>query len=380
LVRVAKSSNSAAQPARCGTRFGRKFTVRVNGEEHAANTNDRKFPAALVPGRSGRRVSTQLFPRKSHARVLGQFRRTVSKPGLEPLFTFPNPFNGMSFYGLGPGDFATIYNSKPLIAAGNDGTGQTIAIVGRPTSRSRTCSNSEKCSRCPRISMPRMWFEWRRSGHHIHWRGRGGRIWMSSGRERSRPDNGKACRIGFDAVLAGIDLSALYIVEHNLAGVMSESYGTCENALGSAETPFTTACGSRQPPRGSRWFFRRRRARQVATTSIRRAGPHRGWRSADWHPQPFNVLGWRDGFRSSQQLGGVLESDKRSYRASAKSYIPEIPWSENCAQIGLTGCGASAPSGSLNIAAGSGGASSVYGNPTGKWVWRVCRMTTTGSA
>src|SRR5260370_14085871 len=50
--------------------------------------------------------------------------------GLEPLFTFPNPRNGNNFYGLGPGDFATIYNSKPLISTGNDGTGQTIAIVG----------------------------------------------------------------------------------------------------------------------------------------------------------------------------------------------------------------------------------------------------------
>ncbi len=42
---------------------------------------------------------------------------------------------------------------------------------------------------------------------------------------------------------------------------------------------------------------------------------------------------------------------------SALSYIPEIPWNENCAQIGLTGCGASAPNGSLNIVAGSGGPS-----------------------
>src|SRR2546427_11886945 len=37
---------------------------------------------------------------------------------------------------------------------------------------------------------------------------------------------------------AGIDLSALYIVEHNLAGVMSESYGDCEKNLGSAGNAF----------------------------------------------------------------------------------------------------------------------------------------------
>jgi len=44
--------------------------------------------------------------------------------------TFPNPFGSGNFYGLGPGDFATIYNTKPLLTAGNDGTGQTIAVVG----------------------------------------------------------------------------------------------------------------------------------------------------------------------------------------------------------------------------------------------------------
>jgi subtilase family serine protease len=37
---------------------------------------------------------------------------------------------------------------------------------------------------------------------------------------------------------AGIDLSALYIIEHNLAGVMSESYGQCESALGAAGNAF----------------------------------------------------------------------------------------------------------------------------------------------
>ena len=36
----------------------------------------------------------------------------------------------------------------------------------------------------------------------------------------------------------GVDLSALYIIEYNLAGVMSESYGNCAAALGSAGNTF----------------------------------------------------------------------------------------------------------------------------------------------
>jgi len=37
---------------------------------------------------------------------------------------------------------------------------------------------------------------------------------------------------------SGVDLSALYIVEHNLADVLSESYGACESDLGSAGNVF----------------------------------------------------------------------------------------------------------------------------------------------
>src|SRR5438445_543672 len=101
----------------------------INGEEHTANVADPQVPAALAPVVSGV-VSLHDFPKRSHAKILGEFRRKVGGPGLEPLLTFPNPFGSGNFYGLGPGDFATIYNTKPLLTAGNDGTGQTIAVVG----------------------------------------------------------------------------------------------------------------------------------------------------------------------------------------------------------------------------------------------------------
>jgi hypothetical protein len=63
----------------------------------------------------------------------------------------------------------------------------------------------------------------------------------------------------------------------------------------------------------------------------------------------------------------VLERNEHPTGASALGYIPEIPWNQSCAQIGLTGCGASAPQGSLNIVAGSGGPSSTYNKPT----WQI---------
>ena len=39
-------------------------------------------------------------------------------------------------------------------------------------------------------------------------------------------------------VSSGVDLSALYIIDNNIASVMSESYGLCELALGGAGNAF----------------------------------------------------------------------------------------------------------------------------------------------
>src|SRR6266436_2742226 len=52
----------------------------VNNEERMANDSDPQIPAALAPVVAGV-VSLHNFPRKSHARVLGQFRRTIGKAG-----------------------------------------------------------------------------------------------------------------------------------------------------------------------------------------------------------------------------------------------------------------------------------------------------------
>src|SRR5262249_16855095 len=44
-------------------------------------------------------------------------------------------------------------------------------------------------------------------------------------------------------------------------------------------------------------------------------------------------------------------------------YIPETPWNDSCAGLGLSGCGASVNPNLLNIVAGSGGPSGIYPKP-----------------
>src|ERR1700674_74781 len=97
----------------------------VNGEEHFANASDPQIPAALAPVVRGIRSLHNFHP-KPQTRNLGSFRRTESGE-IRPLFTYTDS-NGQ-FFGLGPADFAKIYNITTPVATA--GAGQSIAIVGQ---------------------------------------------------------------------------------------------------------------------------------------------------------------------------------------------------------------------------------------------------------
>ena len=85
-----------------------------NGEMHVANANDISIPEALAPVVSGV-VSLHDFTPKP------KFHRQP----IAANFTFG------SRHGMAPYDFATIYDVAALWNEGFDGTGQTIAVVGR---------------------------------------------------------------------------------------------------------------------------------------------------------------------------------------------------------------------------------------------------------
>ena len=342
----------------------RRFVV--DGKEYTANASDPQIPAALAPVVAGI-VSLHNFPRKSHAKFLGQFRRPAGKTGLEPLFTFPNPFSGMNFYGLGPGDFDTIYNSKPLIAAGNDGTGQTIAIVGETNLKVQDVQQFRKMFGLPaNFDSTNVVLNGEDPG--ITSIGEEGEAdldveWSGA---VARGATVKFVVSASTPASAGIDLSALYIVEHNLAGVMSESYGACERDLGSVGNAFYNSLWTQAAAQGITVVISSGDGGSAGCDNFNTPQPAtQGLAVSGLASTPFNVSVGGTDFDQVNNWAAYWNPTNDPTGTSAKSYIPEIPWSENCAQIGLTGCGVTAPSGSVNIVAGSGGASSLYGKP--KW-------------
>jgi len=87
---------------------------RVNGELHFANTANPSIPAAL-------------------AGVVASIEG-LTDFGLQPAIVQPvalPDYNSGSSHYIAPDDFATIYDVAPLYAAGIDGTGQKLAVVGQ---------------------------------------------------------------------------------------------------------------------------------------------------------------------------------------------------------------------------------------------------------
>ena len=339
----------------------------VNNAMYVANSSDPQIPAALAPVISGI-VSLHNFPKRFHSRFLGDVRRDPGSRRLQPLFTFPDPSSGTALYGVGPGDFATIYSSKTLVDGGNDGTGQTIAIVGEtqidPTDVSDfrnmfgltnnfSSSNIIVNGMDPGITSPD---EESESDLDVQWSG--------------AVAPGATVKFVVSAstpASAGIDLSALYIIEHNLADVMSESYGACESDLGTAGNAFYNSLWEQAAAQGITVAVSSGDGGSAGCDDFNNqdVATH-GLAVSGLAGTPFNVSVGGTDFNQINRWSTYWNATNDSVTGtSAKSYIPEVPWSDNCAQLGLTGCGSTAPDWSHNIVAGSGGPSKVYGKP--KW-------------
>jgi hypothetical protein len=338
----------------------------VNGQEHTANSSDPEIPAALTPVVAGI-VSLHNFPAQSHLRNVGAFRRSRKAGTVEPLSTpLYDPPNYSGQYPIVPGDFAIIYNVTPLWNAGIDGTGQTIAIVGETDvniadiqnfralfglSNNFTSDNVILDGIDPGITGDET-----EADLDIEWSGA----------------VAKNATIEFvvsaaTEVTGGTHLSALYIVDHNVAPVLSESYGNCEASLGATNNQYYNSLWEQAAAQG--------------ITVVISAGDGGSAGCDDFNTEETATLGLAvSGYASTPfdvAVGGTDFDQINKWTqywsatndpvtlASALGYIPEIPWNDSCAQLGLVGCGTSQPGGNLlNIVAGSGGVSSLYPKPS----------------
>src|SRR5271165_1620023 len=337
----------------------------LNGEEHTANSSDPQIPAALTPLVAGI-VSLHNFPATSHLLKLGGFKRSRETGTVEPL---PGPLytppNTSQQYPLVPGDFAIIYKVAPLWKAGIDGTGQTIAIVGATDINVADIQNFRALFGLPNNFTsanvildgidPGINGNETEADLDVEWSGAVAKnatidLVVSAATE----------------VTGGTHLSALYIVDHNLAGVLSESYGECEAALGAANNQYYNSLWEQAAAQGITVVLSAGDGGSAGCDDFNsQATATRGLAVSGYASTPFNVAVGGTDFDQMSKWTQYWNSTNAADYSSALGYIPEVPWNDSCAQLGLGGCGSSQPGGDfLNIVAGSGGASTIYSKPS----------------
>jgi hypothetical protein len=316
----------------------------VDGADHWANSADPQIPAALAPVVAG--IDTlHNFPRQPMHRLVGRFSKSRSTGLITPLqslFTFGGTCSATGTtecYGLGPYDFAAIYDVLPLwntSPTAIDGSGQSIAIVAESDIDIRDIRGFRNLFGLPPndpqiiLDGPDPGFvdgDESESDLDVQWAG----------------GVAKGATIKFvisattDATL-GVDLSAQYIVDNNIAPIMSVSYGICEPALGTSGNLFFNQLWQQAAAQGITVF--------VSTGDSGSAVCDRGGQPAQFGLQvsgfsstPYNVAVGGTDFNDVNTQAAFWNLNNDTHLASAKGYIPELTWNDSCTNALLTSLG-----------------------------------------
>jgi pro-kumamolisin-like protein/Big-like domain-containing protein len=332
----------------------------VNGEEHWANATDPQIPAALASTIGGI-VSLNDFPRPPLSHELGLVQRSPLTEEWQPTFTFTPPGRG-TINGIGPADFATIYNVQPLWDSGIDGSGQEIAIVAESNINLSDVQSFRSLFGLP-VKQPQIILNGPDPGlvpggaeteavADVEWSGAVAKnatidLVVSSPTETT----------------SGVDLSALYIVENNLAPVLSVSFGGCEPAMGATENAFVNELWKQAAAQGITVVVSSGDSLAAGCDAAGSTFATKGLAVSGAASTPYNVaVGGTDFDESGNHSTYWNSTNDPATGRSAKSYIPEMAWNISCAQFGISGCANNATN-SGNAGAG-GGPSSIYGKPS----------------
>jgi len=361
--------------------------VVVNGKLHFANLTDLRIPVAFAPVISGAIGLHDFWPKSllHRASQFHQHRATVL--GQAPFVTFSagcGPNGSDPCYAVAPADFATIYNVPPTIGGNPAGQGVTIAIVQDSNVNVSDIQQFRQLFNLPGNSTD--------SNVILNGPDPGVQGPNSASGDETEADldvewsGAVAPAATIDLVVsqnpqtlgaAGIDLSALYIINNNLAPIISESFGVCETGTG--VNAFYSALWEQAAAQGITVAVSAgdngsdvcdqltANPNDFATTGLSISG---------LAATPFNVaLGGTD-FQNGAPPSSFWAMPGTS-TGSAKSYIPESTWNNSCAASALVGSLASCTATLVNqdiangdfleVTAGSGGESAITTNAKPTW-------------
>jgi len=301
----------------------------LNGEKHIANSQDISLPQALTPVVTGV-LSLHNFQKPGIRSRRGHAHRDADSGQLVPDYTLTGP-NG-TVHLLSPGDSARIYNTTPLLSQGIDGSGVSIAIVGRTDIYLSDVQTFRQMFELP-VNDP---------------------VFIVNGLDPGFPPTGDIFESDLDVQWAGamapqaeikfvtsastlatdgVDLSISYTIDNLVAPIMSSSYGACEAALGTAGNAHFTALFQQAAAEGITVF--------VSTGDSGNAncdpsgGPQfqpaqYGSAVSGLATTHYTVSVGGTEFNENGLDGDYWLANNRPDLSSAIGYIPEEVWNESC--------------------------------------------------
>ena len=309
-------------------------SYRVNGAMHIANAQDPQIPSELAGVVGG--VVT-----------LNDFRRTSEIASQRSLAAQPEYSAGATHY-LFPADIAAIYDLNPLLSEGTNGSNAAIAIAGRSNIELSDVASFRSIAGLA-ANAPSVIVDGNDPGLvtgdqseatlDVEWSG------------------AVAPAVAIDLVVAastattdGIDLGSEYIVNHATAPVVSVSYGSCEQDMGTAELSFYNGLWEQAASQGMSVFVA---AGDAGAAGCQAGSAITGTAAAvnGLCTSPYATCVGGTEFNEGANAAGYWSATNSSAYGSALGYIPEAVWNE------------SALDGGTGLWASGGGASTVYKQP-----------------
>ncbi|MBV9506775.1 MAG: hypothetical protein JO323_17415 [Acidobacteriia bacterium] len=307
----------------------------AGGKVHHANAADPQIPAALTEVVSG----------------LMSLHDFTTQP--QHLAAAPDYTNGSSHY-LSPADFGAIYNLNPLYASSTNGTGQSIAIAGRSNINLSDVQTFRASMGLPANS-PAVIVNGTNPG-----------VIAGSEQGEATLDVEWAGAVARNAAIQfvvsastnssdGVNLSAQYIVNQNLAPIVSVSFGDCESAIGTAGNQFWNALWQQAAAQGMSVFVAAGDSGAAGCDVPSSSAAISGRGINGLCSSPYSTCVGGTEFNDTANPALYWSSANTSNSGSAVSYIPEMAWNE------------SSLAGGSGLWAGGGGASLVYPKPS----WQI---------
>src|SRR6185312_9986809 len=287
----------------------------ANGETHFANATEPSVPAAIAG------IVKSI-------RGLNDFRM---KPALHrPREVWkPNYTSAHGNHYLAPNDVATIYNIAPAFAAGIDGSGQKIVVAGQSTINVADIQTFQTAfNMTPNLPTPFLVPGSRHPGNSDAGEADLDLEWSSAvGR------NAAITYVYSDNVMTAV----LYAIDHNLAPVISLSYGSCEPENNPIDAQTFQGWARQANAQGITWVNATGDSGAADCNDAENPG------LAVDLPSSIPEITGVGGTEFRENGGTFWNPANDGAGASALSYIPEIVWNDSIADgsPSATGGGAS---------------------------------------